>query len=134
MTELNCQCPDCTTHSVILSTILGVIAAFLSITCILRLTAPIIFTALIVALLYLPVVLIALSLRTCSATRCVCRALKAIIIGVLGTVITSLILLTIPCFPIGVIYAIIVGLLTLFFFLMLSSTGCLIRCISNCPD
>lgn len=135
MTELNsCNCSiGCTLKGIILSIILGVLASFLTITGIITLTDPFLWVVLGVSLVYLPVALIAAALNHTN-TYCICRAIEAFLIGVIGSVITSLVLLAITFAVTSVVGAIISGLLILFFFLIITSTACLIRCIFACNN
>lgn len=126
--------PSCATLAVIASAIIGVIAAFLQISAVITVTPAFLWVALGIAIGYLAVLL---------ATTCCCRvtnsckcnngALSAVLTGILGTALISVILLAITFAATSIVGAILVGLLLLFLSLIVSGTACL---VSNCgcPD
>ena len=71
-------------------------------------------------------------LRRREAERCVCGAVRTVLTGILGTVLFSSVLLVVDVAATSVIGAILVGLLVLFFTLLLTGTACLVQCISGC--
>ena len=128
--------PSCVTLAVIASAILGVVAALLQITAVITVTPAFLWVALGTAIVYL-VVLLATS-RCCRASGC-CRcgnaALTAILTGILGTALTSVILLAITFVATSIIGAVLVGLLILFLSLIVSATACLVsRCCGQQND
>ena len=125
---------DCTGIALIASLIIGVIAAFLQITGVITLTPIFSIVAFGVAVLYLAVTLIAaaLSQRTVCSNTCV--PTSSLLLGILGTIISAVILLAIGFAATSVIGAIIVGILFFSFSLMITSTACLIRRLINCSE
>ncbi len=122
--------PSCVTLSVIASVILGVIAAFLQITAVIAATPAFLWVALGTAILYLAVLLA--TARCCRAAvpcRCGNSALTAILIGILGTALTSVILLAVTFVATSILGAILVGLLVLFLSLIVSASACF---VSHC--
>ena len=88
-------------------------------------------------LLGIAVVYLAVALLT-SASLCICRRrdctntpLTLILVGILGTILTSIILLGVTFPATSVLGAIIAGALLLFFFLFITSTACLIKCLAD---
>ena len=86
------------------------------------------YGALITALVYLGVLLIA-SAASCECMGCVCQKILALV-GVLGTIVFSGILLGVTTAE-GVLGAILVGALLFFVVLMLSSIACIVLCNSE---
>ena len=63
-----------------------------------------------------------------------CGSLGAALIGALGTILFSIILLGVTFAATSVIGAIFVGLLLFFFSLLISATVCYIKCVASCAD
>ncbi len=123
---------DCITLSIVASLVIGVVAAFLRITAVITVTPAFLWVLLGVALVYIAVTLIGVSLNGNPA--CCCPALRAALAGALGTALFSIVLLGITFAATSVIGAIIVGLLLFFFALLITATVCYIKCIANCTD
>lgn len=123
----SCGCTrDCVFWGLIVSLVIGVLVAFLTVTGTIVL-APIVS---VVALGYAAVYLALLSIFRRSAGCC--RALLALIIGLLGTILTALILLAFSFAATSIIGAIISGLLAAAAALSLTASGCYIRCDADC--
>lgn len=124
---------DCTLITLVLSTIIGIITAFLRITA--TITIPPVFFWVIfgIAIGLLAVTFIAVaSTRNNDNCDCIERTLGTQLVSILATVLLSLVLLAIPFVATSVIGAIVTGLALLFFFLSLGSTACLIKCFTKC--
>lgn len=134
MKTQNCECRrSCIGYATVASIVVGII------TCILRYTGIIVFTpAFLWVTLGVAVVYLALDLLTSSilgiCKRCVCERISAQLVGILGTVITSVILLGITFEATSVLGAILAGILLFFFFLMITASACLVKCKLNCED
>ena len=126
---------SCTGLAVIASAILGVIAAFLRITAVITVTPAFLWVALGVAVVYLAVLLATTGCNQ-SARCCRCRgcALTAVLAGILGTALVSVILLAITFVATSIIGAILVGLLIFFLSLILSATACLVAGCCRCEN
>ena len=126
---------DCTGIAVIASVIIGIIAAFLQITGVITLAPIFSVVAFGIAVLYLAVTLVATALvqrgYTCKG---VCSPLYALLIGVLGTILTAVILLAITFAATSILGAILTGVLLFFLFLVLTTAACLIKSIVGCND
>lgn len=124
---------DCTGIAVAVSVIIGIITAFLRITAVITLTPAFLWVVFGIAVVYLAVVLVAVALlrqrSSCEGIHC---SLWALLAGILGTVLFSVILLAIEFVATSIIGAIITGALLLFFFLIITATACLVRSIANC--
>lgn len=124
---------SCTTLAVIVSAILGVIAAFLQITAVITVTPAFLWVALGIAIGYLAVLLATTGCcRATTSCRCNNGALTAVLTGILGTALTSVILLAVTFVATSIIGAILVGLLILFLSLIVTATACLVsRCYTE---
>ena len=126
---------DCTSLALIASLIIGIVGAFLQITATITLT-PIFYTvALGIAIVYLAIMLLSTSLSggIAECNRC-CSSLFAALIGILGTILTAIILLAVTFAATSVIGAIVVGALFFFFTLMITSIACLAKCFASCEQ
>ena len=136
MDFLTCRCKrDCTAFALIVSAIIGVVAAFLLITGTITITPIVLYVALGVA----GAGLIALALRAyghrCSdAGRACCRAITAVLAGIVGTIVLATVLLIVGITATSVVSAILVGLLLFFLSLIITAAICLIRCLSGCEN
>ena len=134
MTCLNCESKiNCTGIAFITSLILGIIAAFLQITAVIAIPPILLGSAIIVALVFLLVILIAVSL-TQTSCRALCSVVSVLLLGILGSILFAAILLIIDIAATSVIGAILVGLLVFSFSLFILTTACLVKCIANCND
>ncbi len=126
---------DCVGLAAVVSVILGVIAALLNITAVITVAPAFLWVAFGIAIGYLAVLLIGVGrgLRV-SACGCGGNALTAVLIGILGAALVSVILLAIPFAATSIVGAILVGLLVLFLSLIVTATACLVRCLANTAD
>lgn len=136
MSTINCNCETtCTVKALIASIIIGVIAAFLRITAVITVTPVFLWVLFGIAIVYLAVTLVSSALTGIRGTRrCTCTNLNTVLAGILGTVLTSAILLGITFAATSVIGAVITGLLLFFFSLTVISTACLAKCITGCAN
>ncbi len=136
MAFINCETKhDCTAIAFIASLIIGIIAAFLQITAVITLAPLFAIVAFGIAILYLAVTLIAASLTQKEIScRNFCTPVSALLIGILGTILFSAILLIITFAATSVIGAIFVGALFFSFSLLITSTACFAKCLINCSN
>ena len=128
----NCRC-GCAGVALIVSAILGVLAAFLQITGVITVAPVFLWVALGISVAYLAVLLVASALSDCPDTSpCRGAALNALLAGILGTILLSLILLAVGIVATSVVSAILVGLLVFFLGLALVSTACYVRALAGC--
>lgn len=136
MFTFSCNCKsDCTSVSVIASIIVGIITAILTFTATITVTPIFLWVLFGIAVLYLAI-LLGTTNASCTANRsgCACKRLTTLIVGILGTVLTSLILLAVTFAATSVLGAILTGVLLFFFFLTLTATVCLVRCKAGCAS
>lgn len=130
----NFRC-NCTAAAVIAAVILGVIAAFLQITGVITVTAAFLWVLFGIAVVYLGVLVVAAALtRRMQQSQCMCSALNTVLAGILGTILFALILLAVGITATSVITAILVGLLLLFFTLVLAGSACYVRSLAECES
>ncbi len=132
-----CGCNDrwtCPAIAVVVSALVGVVTAFLQITAVIT-VAPLFFQSVIaIAVLLLAVTLLcAAATNDDSCNICVCRALKAQLLGILGSILAALVLLAVGFPATSILGAAIVGVLLFFFSLALTSTACVVKCLF-CAD
>lgn len=131
---IQCGCRNsCNTGALAASAVIGVIAAFLQITGTVTVTAAFLWVVFGIAVAALGVLTIAAALnRRAEQEDCLCATLNTLLAGILGTILLALVLLAIGIIATSLLSAILVGVLLFFFVLMLTSTACLIRCLSGC--
>lgn len=132
MNLTNCGCtPSCIVKSVVAALIIGVLTAFLRFTATIAITPAFLWVVFGVAIGYLAITLLAPFEEDSLREDC-CKTLNTFLVGLLGTVVTSLVLLGISFAATSVIGAIITGVLLFFFSLAIISSACLIKCKYNC--
>lgn len=127
----NFKC-SCTLVALMISLLAGVIGAFLRITAAVTLTPVTYWVLFGIAVAYLGV--LAASAGGTQHYSCCCAELSSVILGILGTILFSGILLLVTFEATSILGAIMVGLLFASFALIIAGTICLIRCISGCRE
>ena len=132
MTTTNCNCRmDCTAIAIIVSIFIGIITAFLTYSAVITVTPAFLWVLFGIAVVYLGVVLLT-SVTACPERNVCCRGLYTLLAGILGTILTAVILLGITFAATSIAGAIISGLLLFFFTLLIAGTTCVITCRYNC--
>lgn len=135
MANYDCNCKfSCTLFAVVASVIIGIITALLTITGIITVTPAFLWVLFGIAVVYLAIVLITTATCRNSTGSCLRSILPALLTGILGTVLTSIVLLAITFAATSIIGAIITGALLFFFSLIITSTACLTKCLSGLGD
>ena len=132
MSDNNCTCKgNCTTIALIISIVVGIIAAFLRITAAITVTPAFLWTVFGIAVVYLAIVLItAASISCCENKPCCIKNIITVLLGaIIATVLFAIVLLAVEFVATSILGAVITGLLLLSFFLVLTETACLVRCI-----
>ena len=134
MSLFNSECGrGCTFWAVLASAVVGVVTAFLQITGTITVATSFSWVLFGIAVVYLAVALVTASFNDrVVACSCRCPALTALLIGLLGTVLFSLVILAFAFVATSIVGAIILGLLLFFFSLSLTSTACLVSCLWGC--
>ena len=128
--ETKCRC---ILASILVSALLGVLAAFLQITGVITVATPFLWVAFGIGVVYLGVLVIAGALQGCrDAGCCFCDTLDTLLAGILGSVLVAVILLAVGITATSVVSAILVGLLVFFLALTLTATACFVRKLMDC--
>lgn len=132
----NCGCNTgygCLGISIVASIVVAIITAFLTFSATITLTPAFLWVTLGIATVYLAITYFNSANNTQEIQNdCVCSTLTSIIVGILGTIITSLVLLGITFAATSVIGALISGLLLGFLTLIFTSVSCYIFCRTSC--
>ena len=132
MNTTNCSCEMlCTVKAVLASIIIGFITTVLTFTATITITPAFLWVLLGIAVGYLGIELLTSSASYSERKYC-CRNLTTFFVGILGTVLTSLVLLGISFAATSIAGAIITGFLLFFFSLLIISSVCLVKCRCNC--
>ena len=132
MTLCNCKI-RCPVLALIVSAIIGVLAAFFQITGVITVAPVFLWVVFGISVVYLAVqVLAAVLRRDCEMRRCTCASLQTVLAGILGAALISLILLAVGITATSVLSALLVGLLLFFFSLILTGTACYVNCVTDC--
>ncbi len=138
MSTCDCSCRNaCTTLAVIVSAVVGIIAAFLRITAAITVTPAFLWTVFGIAVVYLGVVLVASASVNCcdKKTPCCLETTVTILLGaIIATILFAVVLLAVEFVATSIVGAVLTGLLLLSFFLTLTETACLVRCIITNKD
>ena len=129
----NCSCKCvCSIIAIIASIILGVVTAFLQISGVVLITTTFLWVVFGIAVGYLAVLLVASAFARGATCSCICRTLATALVGILGTVLFSVVLLGVGITATSIVSAILAGLVLGFFALTISATACLVKCLANC--
>ena len=130
----DCKC-GCVAISAVSSFIIGIIAAALTFTATITITPAFLWVAFGISVVYLATVLLTSAFIRSSGIRgCICNTLPALLTGILGTALSSLILLGVGFAATSILGAIIAGILLFFLSLTLTTTACLVKCTLGCTD
>ena len=130
----NCNCRwNCTLLGVVSAAILGVVAAFLFISGTIAVGTAFLWVALGIGVVYLAGLAFASTRCRCvEPSACLCRVLNALLAGVLGTILISLVLLAVGIVATSTLSAVLVGGLVFFLWLTVASAACYVRCAADC--
>lgn len=133
MAIFNCESKNtCTLAAFVASIIIGIVTAFLQITGVITVTPVFLWVVFGIAIVYLAVLVLSAAriggpnIGTCGRT-----ALQAVLTGILGSVLVSVILLAVGVVATSVFSAILSGLLLFFFSLTVTGTACLVKCLAE---
>ncbi len=134
MRQSNCNSRvDCAFLALAAAVIVGIVAAIAQFTAIVTFTAAFYIVAFGVAVLFLAVLLALIPvLHRAECRGCENFNIKLTTIGILGVIVTSVILIAVGFAATSVLGAIFVGLLAAFFTLIVTSVVCAVNCASIC--
>lgn len=136
MANYGCYCKtNCAGLVIVAGIIIGIITGMLTFMGTITLTPAFLWVLLGIAVVYLGITFVTSALAGNSSLRaCGCSNIPIYLIGILGTILTSLILLGVTFPATSIIGTIISGLLLAFFTLIVGSAACFIKCQLNCYD
>ena len=131
----NCSCRfSCTGVAAVISAIVGVVTALLTVTGSITI-APVFFTvAAAVAAGALILLFLAAVFGRFGCSCCVQNSIAAILIGIVGVLATAAVLTSVAFAATSILGAVITGLLLAFLSLIFVSYACLIRCLTDCNN
>ena len=129
-----CKC-SCVVAAVVSSIILGILTAFLQITGAITITTVFLWVVLGIAIVYLGVLTLSTALACRNSQRsCLCDSLGAALVGILGSILSSVLLLALGIIATSILSAVLAGLVIGFLTLTITSTACLVREFANCGN
>lgn len=128
MSHFKCNCAGL---ALIGSLIIGVIVAILRITAVITATPVFLWVALGVAIIFLLAALAVSAFSQREKNSLSYRTLSRLLTGVLGTILTAIILLGIPFVATSILGALITGALGFFFAYTLSTAACYAKCLNG---
>ncbi len=136
MSNMNCNCrSNCIGITAAASILIGVIVGLLRFMAVITVAPALLWIAFGTAIVYLAITFIASASAYCQSVKiCICSALPALLTGVIGTIITSIILLVVEFAATSIIGAVITGILALFFTLTVGSIVCATKCAAGCDE
>lgn len=132
----NCKCHervDCSILAIGTAILVGVVAGILRYTAVITVAPLFLQVAFGIGLVTLAVLFVrALIGRGTTQGDCACAILSLLLLGILGTLLTSLILLGITFVATSVVGAILTGSLFAALALIVTTVACFIKCRANC--
>lgn len=125
---------SCTILALIVSLVIGIIGAFLQITAVITVTPVILWVFFGIAAAILGLLVLSTPLRSGRTCQEGCSILNTLLIGILGTILLSAVLLLVGITATSVVSAILVGLVLFFFALSLTALACYVRCTADCTE
>lgn len=128
MAIFGCGCKNtCTSIAVVASLLVGVVAAFLRIMAVITVTPAFLWVTFGIAIVYLAILLAHALFAPEDAPICTAKTVTALLGGIVGTVLFSVVLLAIPFVATSIVGAIVTGVLLFFFSLIITATACLVK-------
>lgn len=130
----HCVCGSCTAGSIIWSIIGGIVSGVLFYLGYITSVTIGIWIAFGIAAFSLIFVLMSVLFSSCNEscakfTHCLRKSLKCLLIGIVGTIVLTIVALSIFLAESNVIFAIIVGLVALFFIILISALVDFLKCV-----
>ena len=124
-----CYRNNCVGIAVIISISVGAITAVLNFAAVITVGTAFLWVALGVAVVAFATLVWIASFGDCDAKLCLRQTFPAIITGIFGAILASVILLAITFAATSVVGAIITGLLLAFLTLILTASACFVKCV-----
>ena len=134
MSLCNCSCKcRCTTVALVVSAIIGILTSFLQITGTITVTSVFLWVVFGIGIVGLGLFVVTAALaRRADRCECLCNTLSALLLGLLGTILLSVVLLALGIVATSILDAILVGLLLFSLSLAITEAACFVRCLLNC--
>lgn len=130
-----CSKYNCRDVAVAASLIIGVIAGVLRYTAVITVTPAFLWVVFGVAVGFLAVTYVTSSVgRYARSGNCGCGTVRTMLVGILGSILLSVILLAVEFAATSILGTIITGALLFFFALFISSAACLVKCLTACSN
>ncbi len=135
MTNSNCS-PNigCSWFAVLVGIILGIITGFLRFSAVITITPVFFWVTFGIAVATLFILFLTTQFTRLPSKDCTCLTVTTLLVGVLGTILSSLILLAFAFVATSIIGAIITGFLVFFFTLNIAALACLTTCSTDCNE
>ena len=125
-----CRC-GCPVAAAIVSAIIGVVAAFLQFAAVITVAPVFLWVVFGIAVAYLAGLAV-VGCRCRESDICQCTALNTALLGILGAILFSVVLLLVGIVATSIVSAVLVGLTAFFFALLLTASACLVRELFGC--
>jgi hypothetical protein len=112
----------------------GVVTALLTVTGTVTLAPVFTIVAAGIAVAYFLVLLLGARFGRLGCTICKRRALTTILVGLIGVLLTAVLLLAVGFAATSILGAVVTGLLLAFLTLVFASTACYVSCAADCVD
>lgn len=123
----------CFLTALIAALLIGVVGAVLRFTAAITVTPAFLWVLFGIAVVYLALLLtVAAATGYADVRLCLCRNTSYLLTGILGTILTSVILLGVPFAATSVLGAVITGALLFFFAFTVGILACTVKCITDC--
>ena len=121
-----CNSNECLIIAIASSVVVGIVAGILAATGIITVTPAFLWVILGIAIGYLAIAFIVSSLRRFDTPHRARSIITLFLVGIFGAILFSLILLGVTFPATSAVFAILVGLLILAFWLIITSVGCIV--------
>lgn len=132
MCKIGCNL-RCFLAAIIVALLVGVVSAVLSFTAVITVTPAFLWVLFGIAVVLLAVLFITAAFADSGRLRaCLCADTGYLLTGILGTILTSVILLGVPFAATSVLGTVVVGALLFFFTFTVATLACTVKCLTDC--
>ena len=132
MCKIGCNL-RCILTAIIASLLVGVVGAFLRFSAVITVTPAFLWVLFGIGIVLLAVLfLTAVFARSGRARACLCSDTGYLLTGILGTLLTSVILLGVNFAATSILGAVITGALLFFFTFTVTTLACTVKCLTDC--
>ncbi|MBE6563295.1 MAG: hypothetical protein E7660_06120 [Ruminococcaceae bacterium] len=132
MCKIGCNL-RCFLTAIIASLLIGVVGAVLRFTAVINVTPAFLWVLFGIGIALLAVLFLTAAFAGSGRVRaCLCADTGYLLTGILGTVLTSVILLGVPFVATSVLGTVITGALLFFFAFTVATLACTVKCLTDC--